>query len=453
MRSINPHRPTDVVFEVEPAGSKDVDAAVGAARAASLAWRGEPAQSRGRVLGAMADAIEARSDELVDLVVREVGKPVTEARGEVARVLAICRYYAQLILTADGETYPATDARSLLVVKRHPLGVCLAITPWNFPVAIPMWKAAPALAFGNAAMLKPAPAAAGTAELLSEIVGPHLPDGLLQVVHGDAATAELLLDHPGVAAVSFTGSVGAGTAVALRAAARGLRYQCEMGGQNPSLVLADADLNLAASTICGAAMGYAGQKCTATSRILVDAAVYEPFRDRLVAAVEGLVVTEPERPECNVGPMIDAASRDRALAAVAQAGGRVLTGGRALPDDGWYLQPTIVELDDPVGPLAHEEVFAPVAALLRTASVDDAVRIANDVRYGLASAVFTDDLRTALAMADRLEAGLVRVNAATSGVDYHVPFGGTKASSSGPREQGLAARDFYTESRTVLITP
>lgn len=453
MRSINPHRPTDVVFEVEPSGPKAVEAAVAEAQAAFMAWTSEPAQARGGALGTVADAIEARSSELVDLVVREVGKPVTEARGEVARAVAICRYYAQMVLTADGETFPAPDGRSLLIVKRHPLGVCIAITPWNFPVAIPIWKLAPALAFANAAVLKPAPAAAATAELLAEIVSGHLPDGLVQIVHGDATTAQLLLDQADVAAVSFTGSVGAGQAVAQRAATRGLRYQCEMGGQNPSVVLADADLDRAASAISGAAMGFAGQKCTATSRILVDAAVYVPFRDRLVAAISDLVLTEPERPDCNVGPVIDASSRDRALAAVGQAGGRVLTGGRAFPHEGSYLEPTVVELDGPVGPLAHEEVFAPVAALLRTDSLNDAVNIANNVRYGLVSAVFTADLSTALAVADRLEAGLVRVNAATSGVDYHVPFGGTKASSSGPREQGVAARDFYTESRTVLITP
>src|SRR5215470_5719045 len=255
-------------------------------------------------------------------------------------------------------------------------------------------------------------------------------------------TGRALTGHPGVAAVSFTGSVPAGHDVVARAAGRGARVQAEMGGQNASVVLADADFERAATAIAYAAMGYAGQKCTATSRIIVEDAAYAKFRDQLTSAVAGLGVLDPGQDGTLVGPVITERARDSALA-----------GGAALDAPGFYLAPTLVELDSPEGPLATEEVFAPVAAVLRADSAEAAVRIANDVRYGLVTALFTQDLGRALRLADQFDAGMVRVNAPTSGVDFHAPFGGAKQSSYGPREQGLAARDFYTETRTVTIVP
>jgi len=451
--SVNPHRPSDIVGEFEPAGPDGVEAAVARARSAFLEWREQPAAVRGRALGQIAGELEGRAEEISRLVVREVGKPIVEARGEVARGVAICRYYSQLVLAPDGETFPAADGRSWLMARRYPLGVCALITPWNFPVAIPIWKAAPAVAYGNAVILKAASASTAVARTLEEIAAKHLPEAVFQVVPGGAETGGPLLDHPDVAAISFTGSLEVGRMVAQRAAARGARFQCELGGQNPSIVLADADLDRAASAITYAAMGYAGQKCTATSRVIVEASVYDEMRDRLVEEIESLLVVDPEQEACLVGPVIDDGARASALEAVGAAGGRVLTGGRALEAEGFYLAPTLVEVDDPLSPLAQEEVFAPVAALLRAGSADDAIRVANDVRYGLVAAVFTRDLHRALDLVGRLEAGLVRVNAPTSGVDFNAPFGGSKASSLGPREQGPAAREFYTESRTILISP
>ena len=256
-----------------------------------------------------------------------------------------------------------------------------------------------------------------------------------------------------MAAVSFTGSSAVGRQISARAAARGCRVQAEMGGQNPSVVLADAGLDRAAATIAYAAMGYAGQKCTATSRVVVVGEVYQRFRDALAAAIEALAVVDPADAATLVGPVIDAGSRDSALAAVQQSGGRVVTGGHVLDEPGYYLAPTLAELDGPTGPLATEEVFAPVAALIRADSADEAISIANGVRYGLVASVFTSDLGQALRQIGRLEAGMVRVNAPTSGVDFNAPFGGSKDSSYGPREQGQAARAFYTESQTILIVP
>jgi alpha-ketoglutaric semialdehyde dehydrogenase len=452
--SVNPHHPADVVGEWEPAGDRDVAAAVERARHSAETWRRAPGPARAAALGQAAAALERRAAEVTALTVREVGKPVSEARGEVARAVSILRYYAQLALLPDGETLPAAaDPDALLMARYRPVGVAALLTPWNFPVAIPLWKAAPSLAYGNATILKPSSAAAATALLLHEIIAPELPDGVFQVLLGGAQTARPLIENPGVAAVSFTGSVPVGRDISSRVAARGGKVQAEMGGQNPSIVLADADLDRAASTIAYAAMGYAGQKCTATSRVIVERPVYAEFRDRLAEAVRSLRVEDPAAEGTLVGPVIDGEARSAALAAVGASGGRVITGGRELDAPGYYLAPTLVELDGPTGPLAREEVFAPVAAVLRADSPDQAVEIANDVRFGLVAAVFTSDLGRALRLTNNLDAGMVRVNAPTSGVDFHAPFGGAKESSYGPREQGLAARAFYTESRTVLINP
>jgi acyl-CoA reductase-like NAD-dependent aldehyde dehydrogenase len=451
--SINPHDPSEVVGEWAEFDVAAVDAAVARATVAAAGWRATPAAQRGAALAAAATALEQRAAEVTDLVVREVGKPLTEARGEVARAVAILRYYAQMVLLPDGDTMPAADPDALLMSRRYPLGVVALVTPWNFPVAIPLWKAAPSLAYGNATILKPASAAAACALLVHEIIASHLPQDVFQVVLGGSKTAGPLLDHTEVAAVSFTGSVPVGQAVSRRVAERGARVQAEMGGQNPSIVLADADLDRAAANITYASMVYAGQKCTATSRVIVEAAAYDAFRDRLVAAVEALQVLDPSLADTMVGPVIDESSRSAALAAVAGGGGRVLTGGSALDAPGFYLAPTLVELDEPTGTLAKEEVFAPVAAVIRAATAQEAVTIANDVRFGLVAALFTSDLERALRITNRIEAGMIRVNAPTSGVDFHAPFGGSKGSSLGPREQGLAAREFYTETRTILVVP
>jgi acyl-CoA reductase-like NAD-dependent aldehyde dehydrogenase len=432
--SVNPHDPADVLGEWQPAGPAEAEAAVGRAVTAAASWRETPGPARAKALSDAAGALEQRSAEITGLIVREVGKPVSEARGEVGRGVAILRYYAQAALLPDGETIPAAAADQLLMARHFPVGVAALITPWNFPVAIPLWKAAPSLAYGNATILKPASAAAATGLALADILGTFLPPSTFQVVLGGAAAAGALIEHPDVGAVSFTGSSHVGRQIRRRAAERGCRVQAEMGGQNPSIVLADADLDRAATAIAYAAMGYAGQKCTATSRVIVEEAVYPQFRDRLAGAVQALGVLDPADEKTLVGPVIDDGARASALAAVAGAGGRVVTGGAALDAPGFYLAP-------------------PVTALIRAGSPDEAISIANAVRYGLVAAVFTGDLGRALRLTRRLEAGMIRVNAPTSGVDFQAPFGGTKESSDGPREQGMAARSFYTESRTVLMVP
>src|SRR5215469_11638328 len=341
--SVNPHDPADVLGRWEAASAAEADAAVGRAVKAAQVWRDTPGATRAKALGDAAAAIEQRAADVTELVVREVGKPVTEARGEVARGVAILRYFAQAALAPDGETLPAADPDQLLLARHVPIGVAALVTPWNFPVAIPLWKAAPSLAYGNATLLKPASAAAATALALGEIMGPHLPDDVFQVVLGGADTARPLIEHPAVSAVSFTGSSAVGKDVSARAATRGCRVQAEMGGQNPSVVLADADLDRAASAIAYAAMGYAGQKCTATSRVVVVDEIYSRFTEALTAAIEVLGVVDPADPGTLVGPLIDESSRHLALAAIAGSGGRLVTGGGALDEPGFYLAPTLVE--------------------------------------------------------------------------------------------------------------
>jgi acyl-CoA reductase-like NAD-dependent aldehyde dehydrogenase len=454
--SRNPADPDDVVVAVAPSGGIEVDRAVSAAHAVAGAFAALPAPARGEALRAAADALAARADEFAGLIVREVGKPITESRGEVVRAVAILRFYAGVVLDPEGESYPPADGRSLLLTRRAPRGVVGLITPWNFPVTIPVWKLAPALAYGNACVWKPSEHAPACAAALADLLAAHLPEDALQLTQGGGEAGAALVAHRDVAAVSFTGSERVGRGVAVALAERGAAAQCEMGGQNASIVLADADVEASAAMIASAAMGYAGQKCTATGRVVCEAPVLPAMREALVAAVEAMAVEHPEDPGCQVGPLISREARDSAMGAVGrakEAGGRLLTGGRELDAPGNYMSPTLLEVDDPGAEVAQREVFAPVCAVLGARDPAEAAEITRGVRYGLSTAVYTRDLDRALDLVRGLDTGLVRINQPTAGVDFHVPFGGEKASGYGPREQGRAAREFYTSTRTVLVSP
>ncbi|MBB4895577.1 aldehyde dehydrogenase (NAD+) [Streptomyces olivoverticillatus] len=447
--SRNPAAPSDVLAEFAAPGPTAVAGAVGRARAAQPGWLDQGAAARSSALSAIAGAIEAAADELAALAVREVGKPASEARAEVARTVAIWRYYAQAPYEPTGAVHETAAGPGLLLTRRRPHGVAGLITPWNFPFAIPSWKAAPALAAGNTVVLKPAPEATACAVRLAELVRQAVPDGVFALVPGGATEGGALVSAADV--VSFTGSTAVGDAVARAATARGIPVQAETGGLNAAIVLPDADMERAAAHIAAAVAGYAGQKCTATSRVIAVGAAHEPLREALAEALRALPVGNPADPATVCGPLISGPARDRAAEAL--DGACVLAAGTAADGPGWYAAPTIVEKLPAGHRLLTEEVFAPVAALLHADDLPHAVRISNAVPYGLVTSVHTAGLEAALHGLDRLDTGMIRINAPSTGVDFHLPFGGTKASGHGPREQGRAALDFYTSSRTYTLAP
>ncbi|GGS14858.1 putative aldehyde dehydrogenase [Streptomyces aureoverticillatus] len=452
--SRNPADPTDVVARVRPAGAFGAADAVERARTAQTGWLRGGAAARSEALAAIAAAVESAADELAALAVREVGKPLTEARAEVARTAAIWRYYAQAPYEPVGAVHetagPAGSGGSgLLLTRRRPHGVAGLITPWNFPFAIPSWKAAPALAAGNAVVLKPAPEATACAQRLAEIVQRELPERVFTVVPGGAAEGAAVASAAD--AVSFTGSTGAGQAVAAAAAARGIPAQAEMGGLNAAIVLPDADIERAAAHLAAAIAGYAGQKCTATSRVIAVGAAADPLREALAEALRSITVGDPADPATVCGPLISERAREHV--GDAWAGLALPAGGTVHDGPGWYVAPTLAEKVPADHRLLREEVFGPLAALLTADDLAEAVRVTNAVPYGLVTSVHTTDLDAALGALDELDTGMIRINAPSTGVDFHLPFGGTKDSSHGPREQGRAALEFYTSSRTYTLSP
>ncbi|AYF26919.1 aldehyde dehydrogenase [Micromonospora tulbaghiae] len=453
IQSRSPQNPDDIVEERVPVTPEHVQVLAGRVRAAQLTWRRQDPSSRAAALRGAADRLRTRADEATALIVREVGKPAMEARAEVSRAAAILDYYAQSCFAPTGEllapTLPANQP-GLLFTERRPRGVAGLVTPWNFPLAIPVWKAAPALAAGNGVLLKPSPSALACGNLVQQLFDGLLPANLLHVVPGGADTGQAVIQAADVA--SFTGSESVGRKVVAAATQGGLPVQAEMGGQNAAVVLPDADPATTAIMLAGAAMGYAGQKCTATRRIIVvgDAAV---FTEALVAAVAALRVGDPTNVDVVVGPVITEAARHRVLDAVSAAraaGGRVLTNDIATRD-GFYVAPTLLDSVDPGHSVACEETFGPVATIFAVPNVRAAAFLANSVRFGLVTSVHGRDIGRLFELTKAIDTGLIRVNAPTTGVDFHAPFGGEKASSHGPREQGTAALDFYTSLHTVTF--
>ena len=455
--SLNPSNPADVVALVPEGSPSDVVAAVSAAAEAGRGWRLLPGPARAEHLYRWAEAIVRQAEELAQAMAREVGKPITEARGEAARGVAILRYYAGEAVREAGSVIPSQIPETLQLTLREPLGVVGLITPWNFPVAIPLWKAAPALAFGNTVVLKAAEASSYVASLLSETAAAALPPGVFNVVLGlGPIVGEALVSHPLVRGVSFTGSAKVGARVAEISARRNVRYQTEMGGKNAALVLADADLPRAGAMTIAGAMRFAGQKCTATSRVIVARKIFDEFVGLLASQAAALPVGPVTDPAAAVGPLISEDSRTRVAHLLSGSPCRLHSGGGAPKDPrfsaGWFFSPTVLSDVDPGSPLRTEELFAPVLVAIPAEDLEEALAIANDTPYGLSASLFTRDVKSALTYVRRIEAGLVRINGDTTGVDPHAPFGGMKGSSSGSREQGSAAREFYTEIKTVQIS-
>jgi len=455
---LNPSDASDVVARVPEGDPADVSAAADAASRALPAWRSKTGPQRAEALYAWGEAIGARREELAQAMAREVGKPITEARGEASRCVAILRYYAGEAVRGIGEVIPAQGAGALQFTLREPLGVVALITPWNFPMAIPLWKAAPALAFGHVGVLKPAEAASRSATLLAETAAAAgMPAGVFNVVLGSGAKiGGPLVEHEAVRAVSFTGSGAVGGRVASAAARRNIRYQTEMGGKNVVIVAPDADLDLAAALTVAGAMRYAGQKCTATSRAVFDRRVRDSFLGKVRSQIDALVLGPVTDAAATVGPVISREAREAIGRAVGAASAEKIHGGKLPAGDAWsrgfFCAPALVEGADPDSAIARDELFGPVLATFEASDLDQAIELANRTQYGLSASIFTRDIKTALSFVNRIEAGLVRINGDTTGVDPHAPFGGMKGSSSGSREQGPAAREFYTEIKTVQIS-
>ena len=455
---LNPARPSEPVSEVAQADAGLAAEALDAAASAFAGWRAMPAPARGDILRKAADLLEQRAADVGRDLTREEGKTLAEGIGETRRAVQILRYYAGQTLEPDGETYPSHSAATFLYARREPVGVVSANTPWNFPIAIPAWKIAPALAYGNSVVWKPAELVPLTAvHFLQALVDAGLPEGVLNLVLGKGSeVGDVLVTHEAVQAITFTGSNAVGRAMQRTAIEHGKKVQLELGGKNPAVVLDDADLDLAAEHVARGAFLSAGQKCTATSRVVVQAAVLGPFQERLAALAESWKLGDPLESDTRVGPLVSADQLETVngyLSVARQEGAKVLAGGDRAEDlgDGYFIRPTVLSGLRPESRVVREEIFGPVAALLPAASYAEAVHLANDTRYGLSASVFTNDLSRALRFADDIHAGVVKVNQESAGVEFHVPFGGMQESSSGSREQGKAAREFFTQWKTVYI--
>lgn len=459
----NPAHPSELVSEAATAGADLVDSAVVAARTALRSWRNTKPVERAHILRRAAELLRDRQQWMARIITREEGKTLPESVGEIARTIETLHYYASHAWIASGVRYDSSQSGEEVHTLRVPVGVVAAITPWNFPLVIPAWKMAPALIHGNTVVLKPAThtpyVAAAFVGLLQEA---GMPPGVVNLVPGPGATGEMLTAHPDVDAISFTGSAAVGWHIWSGATPRGVRVQLEMGGHNPLIVFPDADLDRAAQAAATGAMMSAGQKCTATRRVIVHRDVYAEFARRLAACVGAFRVGDGMAKDSQISPLVSEQAVAEVASAVDQAraaGARVIVGGERLEggrfDSGHYYAPTLLEVDDPVRvPLCREEVFGPATALIAVEDDDSAFAEANAVSYGLSASVFTASERRARRAGTDLDAGMININTVTTGSELQAPFGGMKRSSTqAPREQGETARDFFTHLKTIYTVP
>ena len=456
--NINPSDLSDVVGGYALGATAQVDVAVAAARAAFPAWSTSGIQARSDALDRIGSEILARREELGHLLAREEGKTLPEAIGEATRAGHIFKFFAGECLRLAGELLPSVRPGIGVEVTREPLGVIGLITPWNFPIAIPAWKIAPALAYGNCVVLKPADLVPGSAWALAEIISrAGLPAGVFNLVMGQGRTVgEALVNHPGVDAISFTGSQGVGQRIGQACMAQHKKVQLEMGGKNPQVVLDDADLKAAVELCTQSAYFSTGQRCTASSRLIVTLGIYPAFIAALQARVAALRVDDARKPGTEIGPVVSLAQLEQDLAHVeiAQAeGAALLCGGQRLrrETEGFYMAPALLADTAPAMRINREEVFGPVASVIRVRDYDEALAMANDTPFGLSAGIATTSLKHATHFKRHAQAGMVMVNLPTAGVDYHVPFGGRKGSSYGPREQGRYAAEFFTTVKTAYV--
>jgi len=456
----NPANTDEIVGLFAKGSAADIDAAVDAAAAAFPAWSSMPAPARGNILYKAAEILEKKFDQLGAEMTREEGKTLPEAKGEVRRSINIFRYFAGEGSRMPGAIVPSERDRVHMFAIRKPIGVVGLVTPWNFPSAIPAWKLAPALICGNTVVLKPASAAPLSAwRIVEALHEAGLPRGVVNFVAGSGSElGKALLAAKPLKGVSFTGSCEIGHWLHGEASKRRLRIQLEMGGKNPTIVLADANFNATVENVANAAFFSTGQKCTATSRAIVEDAIYDKFLAALIQRTKKLKVGDGMQPGVDIGPVVDQAQLDTVLkyieigkkeAGAPKVGGNRLTGGGL--EKGYFVEPTIFADVEERMTIAQEEIFGPVLAVMRAKNFDDAMRIANNIPFGLSSSIQTTNLSRVFEFVHRAEAGLLTVNLPSAGVEYQLPFGGTKDSSFGPKEQGPAAIEFYSDYKTVYL--
>jgi acyl-CoA reductase-like NAD-dependent aldehyde dehydrogenase len=433
--------------------------AIAAAKTAFPAWRDTPAPNRGKILFKVVRIMEEQKEELARLLTREEGKALKDALGEVQRAINIAEFMAGEARRINGETSPSETTKTFTYTIRQPLGVVGAITPWNFPIAIPIWKITPALVYGNTVVLKPAELTPLCALRIAEIFAEAgLPAGVLNVVLGTGEeVGDELVQNPLVHGLSFTGSTDIGCKIYASGAQQQKKVQCEMGGKNPVVILADADLKMAVESVAGGAFASTGQRCTASSRVVVEEQVADQFVEMLVERTRTFAVGDGLQAGMEMGPSVDETQMNTVLKYIEigknegelRSGGTRLTGPKY--DKGWFVAPTIFDKVKPDSRIAQEEIFGPVVSVIRVKDFDEALEVANSVRYGLSSSIYSTDSNKIFEFIDKIETGMTHVNSPTVGGEAHVPFGGTKQSSIGPHEVGHGAMDFYTDTKVVYL--
>ncbi|MGK6312245.1 aldehyde dehydrogenase family protein [Neorhizobium sp. DT-125] len=459
-KNINPSDTNDVVGMYAQGNAEDAREAIAAAKAAFPAWSRSGILERHAVLRKTSDEILARKEELGALLAREEGKTLPEAIGEVTRAAQIFDFFAGETLRLTGEMVPSARPGIGVEITREPLGVIGIITPWNFPIAIPAWKIAPALCYGNTVVFKPADLVPGCAWAIVDILNrAGLPKGVLNLVMGrGSVVGQAMLDSPDLAGITFTGSTGTGKRVALASIEHNRKFQLEMGGKNPMVVLDDADLAVAVEAAANSGFFSTGQRCTASSRLIVTEGIHDRFVAALTEKLKSLTVDNALKQGTHIGPVVDEKQlkQDTDYIEIGkQEGAKLAYGGELLKRDtpGFYLQPTLFTEATNQMRISREEIFGPVASVIRVKNYEEALAVANDTPFGLSAGIATTSLKYATHFKRNSEAGMVMVNLPTAGVDFHVPFGGRKASSFGPREQGKYAAEFFTVVKTAYTQP
>jgi acyl-CoA reductase-like NAD-dependent aldehyde dehydrogenase len=457
--NINPANTDDIIGHTPLSTRDDVKTAIAAAQAAFPAWRAVSAPQRGRIVMKAVELCYKHKEDIARTMTREEGKPVGEARGEVQKSINLLEYYAGQAFRIEGRTYPSEMPQTFVYTIRQPLGVVSCITPWNFPFCVPAWKIAPALVAGNTIVFKPATNTPGCAEWLVKILEEAgVPKGVLNLVYGSGGTVgDEMVNNPAIRAVSFTGSCEVGGQVAQQAAAHLAKVTCEMGGKNPVVVMDDADLDLAVEGVVQGAFGSTGQRCTATSRLILHKMIADKFVSKLIERVKKIKVGDGMEDGVNMGPVVDKSQFEtdlRFIEIAKKEGSQCLIGGGALTEGklakGYFVAPTVFDNVKPGQTLAQEEVFGPVLAVLRVNDFDEALRVANGVKFGHTCSIYTADANLAMKFTERIETGMVHINQPTIGGEAQLPFGGIKATGYGNREMSEEGLNFFTELKTVF---